>query len=954
MVKRKRKFQNVMTATLIVLTAVLGFFLLRTGPTHALSGSDFKAGRIIDDFNFRSNLTSVAQIQILLNNMLPSCDSSGQKTVFDATYGDTVTRATYGARRGNPVPFTCLKDYYENTDNKANNYGGQPIPVGAKSAAQIIWEAGNAYNINPQVLVVTLQKEQGLLTDDWPFKNQFLYAMGAHCPDSGPGNSANCDPAYAGFSTQMQEAAKLYKYYIDNMSQAWWPYAKPGNRDVRFSPNAACSSSNVFIENQATAALYTYTPYQPNQAALNNLYGTGDACSSYGNRNFWRMYNDWFGPSIGEGYVFATSYNDNGDPRQWVIYQGVRRLLPDPVTVQAWGLDKVTLLQWTGDYLGSIPEGPALTRLMRPSGSLDVYFVDSGRAYKLPSAPTLGAWGLDPAAISDVSLGLSTVPLNSGLLSYAVRDAANPTGAVYMVDGGTKRHYSDPNVLAAWEGDSPTIINLSSNYINSMPSGSDLTCAKISDGSQNYQVVAGQKLTSSSEVSALYPGLAQTVNTATLKRLVDSVPASQFVKSGNSATIYMVDSSTKHPVATPQVLRAWGKGANPPVNIVTQGNLNLLSDGSTLNTYQADVGGQLYLMDGRKITVSTGLDSAYRDTGNVYSASSSLIALLPDGGSASDFIKGFNTPSIYLVDAKSLRHIKSAAEFSLWDGNKPVTTVSEYVLSQLNTGSDIGAYITDGTSEYMMENGLKHLVSPTTKNNWHLSSPSTLAGTTIARIISGSDLANKFQYAGQYFFVQKGFGYTTVDANIAAMWGINDSANMNPALLSLYLTPRMLTTVANSTISGDSRLFTIDRGVLYWLTPTQAANLGVGGLSTPIDPGSMTVQNWSSYVVRDEGGSNYVLDAGKKRPLPAGVIRDQWIRGNQSSVPAMTNGFLNNLPNGVPMERAIKGSGQNIYAADNFTKRWIQNPDTYKNNYAPLTQVSDFLLNLMPEGTLIN
>jgi hypothetical protein len=51
----------------------------------------------------------------------------------------------------------------------------------------------------------------------------------------------------------------------------------------------------VFIENQATAGLYNYTPYTPNDAALNNMYGTGDACSSYGNRNFWRIYTDWFG-----------------------------------------------------------------------------------------------------------------------------------------------------------------------------------------------------------------------------------------------------------------------------------------------------------------------------------------------------------------------------------------------------------------------------------------------------------------------------------------------------------------------------------------------------------------------------------------------------------------------------------------------------------------------------------
>jgi len=55
----------------------------------------------------------------------------------------------------------------------------------------------------------------------------------------------------------------------------------------------------VNVQNYATAALYNYTPYQPNAAALGNLYGTGDGCSSYGNRNFWVYYNDWFGPTAG-------------------------------------------------------------------------------------------------------------------------------------------------------------------------------------------------------------------------------------------------------------------------------------------------------------------------------------------------------------------------------------------------------------------------------------------------------------------------------------------------------------------------------------------------------------------------------------------------------------------------------------------------------------------------------
>jgi LysM repeat protein len=51
------------------------------------------------------------------------------------------------------------------------------------------------------------------------------------------------------------------------------------------------------IKNQATAGLYYYTPYTPNDIALVNLASVGDSCSAYGNRNFWRVYNYWFNPT---------------------------------------------------------------------------------------------------------------------------------------------------------------------------------------------------------------------------------------------------------------------------------------------------------------------------------------------------------------------------------------------------------------------------------------------------------------------------------------------------------------------------------------------------------------------------------------------------------------------------------------------------------------------------------
>ena len=286
-----------------LLIATLGITIMAP-VTNAVTGADWRAGRIIDDGVFTNpNDMSVAEIQAFLNSKVPVCDTWGTKP---SEFGGG-TRAQYAASRGYSTPFTCLRDYHEvpktapGPNEPASNYGGVPVPAGAQSAAQIISNAAHKYNISARVLLVKLATESPgpLTSDDWPFKRQYLYAMGAHCPDSGPGGAANCDANYAGFSLQMDEAADLMRWYLDNMTQPWWQYKKPyqTNHILWNVVERGCGGGDVYIENKATAALYTYTPYQPNQAALNNLYGTGDNCSAYGNRNFWRVFNDWFGDS---------------------------------------------------------------------------------------------------------------------------------------------------------------------------------------------------------------------------------------------------------------------------------------------------------------------------------------------------------------------------------------------------------------------------------------------------------------------------------------------------------------------------------------------------------------------------------------------------------------------------------------------------------------------------------
>ncbi|MBG6214153.1 hypothetical protein RCH23_002739, partial [Cryobacterium sp. CAN_C3] len=250
-----------------ILSLVGVFMVSAPERAEALSGSDFDAGNIISDGAFySSDAMSQAEIQGFLDAKIGTCQNSLCLNVLKV---DTpTTTLAFG---------TCF------------TYPGEAN----ESAARIIFKVQQACSISAKVLLVTLQKEQGLVTSRAPTASVLRKALGQGCPDT-----AACDSAFYGFFIQVFSAARQFAWYGN--PQGSHTSIKVGQYNpVRFHPNADCGSGSVLISNRATAALYYYTPYQPNTAALANLGGIGDACSSYGNRNFWVYYNNWFGSPTG-------------------------------------------------------------------------------------------------------------------------------------------------------------------------------------------------------------------------------------------------------------------------------------------------------------------------------------------------------------------------------------------------------------------------------------------------------------------------------------------------------------------------------------------------------------------------------------------------------------------------------------------------------------------------------
>lgn len=271
----------------------------------------FNPGNIIDDSLFYNGTAmTAAEVQTFLNQRLSSC-KIGQPPYMPGAISPSGS--------GNTIASACLKSFKQSTTSRpADAYCTGYVGVPNETSAQIIEKVGRACGISQKVLLVMLEKEQSLLTDDWPVTRQYNYALGMNCPDSGPGNSANCDAASAGFALQLYLGARQLKVYKGNPSS--FNYKPFQNNTIQWHPNSGCGTSQVYIENWATAALYIYTPYRPNQAALDAGWGTGNSCSSYGNRNFFNFYKQWFGsPSgIATPGAIGTKYTQLGGKTGWL------------------------------------------------------------------------------------------------------------------------------------------------------------------------------------------------------------------------------------------------------------------------------------------------------------------------------------------------------------------------------------------------------------------------------------------------------------------------------------------------------------------------------------------------------------------------------------------------------------------------------------------------------------
>ena len=267
---------------------------------------------LIDDDVFSVNSMSASQIDSWLNTYFPnSCISTNSG--FDARL---------------PIGYSPSGGF---------TYGG------FASAGSVIATAAQVYGINPQVLLVTLQKEQSLVQGGVNFcnngdENKYSAAVGYGCPDGGSvynwsgvslyrrngvertstGPTCVNSASKAGFSQQVIRAAWLLKFgqqrslgntnwavvsgAWDNSDDLTTCYGGPmtkgtlsrckGSSATFYDGYTVIDGTATYMGSGATAALYWYTPH------------------FHGNQNFVNLFESWFGSTISDGY-YACKNSQN-------------------------------------------------------------------------------------------------------------------------------------------------------------------------------------------------------------------------------------------------------------------------------------------------------------------------------------------------------------------------------------------------------------------------------------------------------------------------------------------------------------------------------------------------------------------------------------------------------------------------------------------------------------------
>lgn len=299
--------------------------------------------------------------------------------------------------------------------------------------SELIKKCQSITTVNPKLLLVLLQKEMGLIENPSPSSFRLDFATGYMIFD-GMQTCSPYDPCYRfkGFGKQINSAALQFRWYLIKPQN----YKYQAGNTYTFKNQFGTISGEevtVNIENQATAALYNYTPHVYN-----------------GNYNFWTLWNKYF-PN--ESYPDGTILKVNNE--YWLIQYGKKRKFSS-LSVLSSRYNPKRALEVSSSALSAYEEGAPIrfhnyAIIMSPEGKLYLLVGDKKRLFS--STETFKKLGFNVDEIQNASWQDINSYQNGKDITLA---SAYPTGAllqnkttggVYWVEEETKAPLLDRSLL---------------------------------------------------------------------------------------------------------------------------------------------------------------------------------------------------------------------------------------------------------------------------------------------------------------------------------------------------------------------------------------------------------------------------------------------------------------------------------------------------------------------------
>lgn len=412
---------------------ILNIFIVKNEAEAAeLNQNGYNQNRILED-SVLLNTNSMTTIEI--QNFLEKRGSFLANYVTPNAYGISKTAAEI-------ISDAAKKNY---------DCSGVTLSDSPTEAERMI-KCRTITTVNPQFLLVLLQKEASLITNPSPTQKLLDQATGYGCPTGGI-----CNPYWKGFGKQVNSAALQFLAYVEEPEKykfkvggtyiakdRYTMLKTPAEAIKDGSYNSIIASPdfvNVTIENKATAALYNYTPHVYN-----------------GNYNTYKLMRDYFGiegngssistpiPTIKRQFPNGSLLKSESQPEIWLIENGQKRHFANwAAFASRYRLSQV--VKASNEEISSYPTGAEIkfaNYSLLQTEDKKIYLIVDKEKRPFESLAVFKKIGFNPeelemassSELSAYTLGKTITAASTYITGALLQDSVS--GIIYYVENGTK------------------------------------------------------------------------------------------------------------------------------------------------------------------------------------------------------------------------------------------------------------------------------------------------------------------------------------------------------------------------------------------------------------------------------------------------------------------------------------------------------------------------------------